>query len=218
MTDNQNLEAERAAMLAAYPSMANVSDPVLLHAALTGWLAARRSAAGSFGGVELPPLPEPVDEVRAMFRGEMDYARPGDNYYTAEQVRQAQHEAVEADRQARGQGNTQKVHIAPGQQPAPAASIDMPKPWHERMTEYYSAAGSKPIRSTEFFKDAEIEDWCAWAKAVIAKLTSATVDAERYRKIRAKVEDDYLSFRKMSADRFDKIVDNVLSIPGNGDT
>jgi hypothetical protein len=45
---------------------------------------------------------------------------------------------------------------------------------------------------------------------LIAEVERLRADAGRYRKIRAKVAQDYLSFRKMDGERLDKIVDNVL--------
>ena len=46
--------------------------------------------------------------------------------------------------------------------------------------------------------------------ALIAEVERLRADAGRYRKIRVKVAQDYLSFRKMDGERLDKVVDNVL--------
>lgn len=55
-------------------------------------------AASDTEAAELPELPDCLSEVRAMFRGEWDYVSPGDNYYTANQMRTYARAAIASDR------------------------------------------------------------------------------------------------------------------------
>lgn len=47
-------------------------------------------------GENLPPLPDELDAVRCMIRGEMDYSEAGDYYYTRQQMRDYARAALEA--------------------------------------------------------------------------------------------------------------------------
>ncbi|HDS1221710.1 TPA: hypothetical protein QEF96_000373 [Stenotrophomonas maltophilia] len=54
-------------------------------------------------GDQLPPLPQEVDTVHCMVRGEQDLAEPCDNYYTAEQMRDYARAALSAQPSPGGQ-------------------------------------------------------------------------------------------------------------------
>lgn len=108
MNESQNMEAERA----AFEAHAKSRNLTLMRAVMgmgyyladtneawNAWLAARR-AAPAVGEDGLPPLP------KAEYRLSPD-GRP--SLYDAEQVRQAQRDAVAADRAARAQQQAQSI-------------------------------------------------------------------------------------------------------------
>ena len=99
-------------VLSAQPSPGGQRDDspmAKMAAALRGKAEAERAAfdqrvqSGELGPMpdnpdvlELPPLPEEVDSVRCMIRGEKGFAEPCDYYYTAEQMRDYARAALSA--------------------------------------------------------------------------------------------------------------------------
>jgi len=133
MTEHWN-----ARVLSAQPSPGGQRDDspmAKMAAALRGKAEAERAAfdqrvqSGEWGPMpdnpdvlELPPLPEEVDSVRCMIRGEKGFAEPCDYYFTSKQMRDYASTALAASQPV---GATGKNSLTVGGGQEPVAYLDL---------------------------------------------------------------------------------------------